>query len=91
MELQLFYYREKNRLIIIESVTSDGQVDGKRHAELKHIFSCSSAPIVFVTAFLTRKNISKYINRIAWETEVWCADAPTHLIYFNGDRFLGPH
>ena len=26
-----------------------------------------------------------------WETEVWVADAPTHLIHFNGRRFLGPY
>jgi adenine-specific DNA-methyltransferase len=28
---------------------------------------------------------------IAWETEVWIADNPSHMIHFNGDRFLGPH
>lgn len=28
---------------------------------------------------------------IAWETEVWIADNPDHMIHFNGDRFLGPH
>ena len=28
---------------------------------------------------------------ISWETEVWCADTPTHLIHFNGKRFLGPY
>jgi len=32
-----------------------------------------------------------YSSEIAWETEVWCADAPTHLIHFNGERFLGPY
>ena len=33
----------------------------------------------------------KYLNDISWETEVWVADAPTHLIHFNGERFLGPY
>ena len=33
----------------------------------------------------------KYLPDIAWETEVWCADAPDHLIHFNGERFLGPY
>ena len=27
---------------------------------------------------------------IAWETEVWIADAPDHLVHFDGDKFLGP-
>lgn len=31
------------------------------------------------------------ISEIAWETEVWVADAPEHLIHFNGIRFLGPY
>ena len=32
-----------------------------------------------------------YLNDLAWETEVWIAAAPTHLVHLNGDRFLGPH
>ncbi|WP_286338729.1 BsuBI/PstI family type II restriction endonuclease [Bacteroides caecimuris] len=27
---------------------------------------------------------------IAWETEVWIAENPDHMIHFNGDRFIGP-
>jgi adenine-specific DNA-methyltransferase len=33
----------------------------------------------------------KYLGDIAWETEVWVAEAPSHLIHFNGERFLGPY
>ncbi|KPF73883.1 MAG: BsuBI/PstI family type II restriction endonuclease [Blastomonas fulva] len=35
--------------------------------------------------------MARYLADIAWETEVWVADAPTHLIHFNGVRFLGPY
>ena len=35
--------------------------------------------------------MGRYLGEIAWETEVWVADAPSHLIHFNGLRFLGPH
>lgn len=28
---------------------------------------------------------------VAWETEVWIADNPDHLVHFNGDKFLGPY
>jgi len=35
--------------------------------------------------------MAKYLAEIAWETEVWVADSPTHLIHFNGQRFLGPY
>ena len=31
------------------------------------------------------------VAEIAWETEVWVAESPDHLIHFNGERFLGPY
>jgi hypothetical protein len=46
---------------------------------------------VYVSAFPNRKVFLKYIEAIAWETEVWIADAPSHMIHFNGARFLGPY
>ena len=30
----------------------------------------------------------QHITDIAWETEVWTADNPDHIIHFNGERFL---
>jgi hypothetical protein len=87
----VLYYPKKNWLILVESVTSHGPVNGKRHAELAKIFSNSSAGIVYVTAFPSRSLMSRYLGDIAWETEVWVAESPSHLIHFNGERFLGPH
>jgi hypothetical protein len=87
----LVHYLEKNWLILIEAVTSHGPVNPKRHNELKTLFKDSKAGLVFVTAFLTRKEMVKYLNEIAWETEVWVAESPNHLIHFNGQRFLGPY
>lgn len=85
------YYPERNWLLLVESVTSHGPVDGKRHAELARLFAGSSAGLVYVTAFPNRAIMGRYLGEIAWETEVWTADAPSHLIHFNGERFLGPH
>jgi len=45
---------------------------------------------VFVTAFLARRDLVKHLSKIAWETEVWVAESGTHMIHFNGERFLGP-
>ncbi len=87
----IIHYTEKNWLVLIEAVTSHGPIDGKRKDELKRLFSNSHAGLVFVTAFLTRGAMVRYLQEISWETEVWVADHPTHLIHFNGDRFLGPH
>jgi hypothetical protein len=87
----VLYHRERNWLILIESVTSHGPVDGKRHAELCGLFAAATAGLVYVTAFPSRSMMSRYLPDIAWETEVWVADAPSHLIHFNGERFLGPY
>jgi len=87
----VLYYPERDWLLLIESVTSHGPVDGKRHAELAKLFANSKVGLVYVTAFPNRAIMSRYLGDIAWETEVWVADAPSHLIHFNGERFLGPY
>ena len=85
------YLDDKNWLILIEAVTSHGPVDRKRQNELRELFSKGSAGLVFVTAFQSRKAMAKYLVDISWETEVWMADSPDHLIHFDGERFLGPY
>lgn len=87
----VMYYPEKNWLVLAEAVTSHGPVDSKRHEELRKLFAGSSAGLVFVSAFPDRRTFTKYLETISWETEVWIADNPTHLIHFNGARFLGPY
>lgn len=87
----VLYFREKKWLLLVESVTSHGPVDGKRHAELTQLFSDAKAGLVYVTAFPNRTVMARYLGEIAWETEVWVADAPSHLIHFDGERFLGPY
>ena len=85
------HFTERNWLVLIEAVTSHGPVNPKRLTELKSLFASSKAGLVFVTAFLNRRGLLKYLGEIAWETEVWVADAPDHMIHFNGERFLGPY
>jgi len=87
----VIYHTEKNWLLLIESVTSHGPVDSKRYEELEFLFSHCTAGLVYVSAFPNRKTFLKYLETIAWETEVWIADAPSHMIHFNGTRFLGPY
>lgn len=82
---------ERNWLLLIEAVTSAGPVDGKRRKELKELFDGCKAGLVFVTAFSTRDAMRGFLTQISWETEVWVAEDPEHLIHFNGERFLGPY
>ncbi len=85
------HHLAKNWLVLIEAVTSHGPVNPKRRQELKELFAGSKAGLVFVTAFHNRHKMMKYLDEISWETEVWVAESPTHLIHFNGERFLGPY
>jgi hypothetical protein len=87
----VLYHTEKNWLLLVESVTSHGPVDGKRHDELSNLFAESKPRLVYVSAFPNRAIMGQYLGEIAWETEVWVADAPSHLIHFDGEHFLGPY
>ncbi len=87
----VIHYPKRNWLILAEAVTSHGPVDAKRHQELKSLFKSCRAGLVFVSAFPDRRTFTKYLETISWETEVWVADNPSHLIHFNGERFLGPY
>jgi len=87
----VLFDEKRSWLLLVESVTSHGPVNPKRHNELTRIFNNSTAGLVFVTAFPNRSIMGRYLSDIAWETEVWVADNPSHLIHFNGERFLGPY
>lgn len=81
----------RNWLLLVEAVTSAGPVDGKRRKELKELFKGCKAGLVFVTAFENRRTMTGFLTQISWETEVWVAEDPDHIIHFDGERFLGPY
>lgn len=85
------YLPAKNWLLLMEAASSHGPVDAKRRRELATLFAGSTAGIVYVSCFPDRATMRRYLAQIAWETEAWCADNPTHLIHFDGERFLGPY
>jgi hypothetical protein len=87
----IIHFTAKNWLLLIEAVTSAGPVDGKRRKELKKLFAGCKAGLVFVTAFETRRSMQSFLAQISWESEVWIAEDPDHMIHFNGERFLGPY
>lgn len=87
----IIYNSTKDWLLLIEAVTSHGPVNPKRRIELEELFAPIRERIVFVTAFPTKSELTRYLADISWETEVWVADNPDHLIHFDGVRFLGPY
>jgi len=86
----VLYDGKRNWLFLIEAVTSHGPMSPKRVVELRKMFSRCSAGLVFVSAFWDFDQFRKHLKDIAWETEVWIAEVPDHLIHYNGDKFLGP-
>jgi len=85
------YMPEKNWLVLLEAASTHGPVDSKRHGELAKLFERSTAGLVYVSCFPSKRTMRKYLSEIAWETDAWCADHPTHMVHFNGERFLGPY
>jgi hypothetical protein len=51
------------------------------------MLSRCKAEKVYITAFRSMQEFRKYSADIAWETEVWIADNPDHMIQFNGRSF----
>jgi hypothetical protein len=85
------YSKKKNWLYLIETVHSYGTMNEERVFELEKVFKNCKAHLIFVTAFATKEDFKKWCMDIAWETEIWTADNPNHLIHFNGDKFFGPY
>jgi len=86
----VLYSEDKNWLYFIESVTSVGPMEPKRIKEIEEMTAGTPAGRIYVTAFLDFKTFKMFSESLAWETEVWIADMPDHMIHLNGDKFLGP-
>ena len=87
------YCESKNLLFLIEAFHSTGEWDEVRVRRIKRKLEESgcSANVVFFTAFENKNAFKQKAKDIAWETEVWIADNPEHLIHFNGYKFLEIH
>ena len=86
----VLYSEGKNGLYSIESVTSVGPMEPKRIKEIEEMITGVTAGKIYVTAFLNFKTFKKFSETLAWETEVWIAEMPDHMIHLNGDKFLVP-
>ncbi|WP_373221420.1 BsuBI/PstI family type II restriction endonuclease [Mediterraneibacter gnavus] len=86
----VLYREDKDWIYFIESVTSVGPMDPKRILEIEDMTKNVTAGKIYVTAFLDFKTYKKFSEELAWETEVWIAELPEHMIHLNGDKFMGP-
>lgn len=86
----VLYSEDKDWLYFVESVTSVGPMEPKRIKEIEEMTASVASGKIYVTAFQDFKTFKKFSETLAWETEVWIADMPDHMIHLNGDKFLGP-
>ena len=86
----VLYREDKDWIYFIESVTSVGPMDPKRILEIEDMTKGVTSGKIYVTAFLDFKTYKKFSEELAWETEVWIAELPEHMIHLNGDKFMGP-
>ena len=87
----VLFLAKKQWVFLIEVVTSHGPISPKRYKELEALLSKSKLGHVYVSVFPDFKEYLRHVRNIAWETEVWIAEAPDHLIHYNGDKFIGPY
>lgn len=86
----VLYLEDKNWLYFIESITSVGPMDPKRIIEIEAMTKNVNAGKIYISAFLDFATFKKFSDQLAWETEVWIANMPDHMIHLNGNKFIGP-
>lgn len=86
----VLYREDKDWIYFVEAVTSVGPMDPKRIQEISAMTQGVHSGKIFVTAFLDFATYKTFASQLAWETEVWIAEMPDHMIHLNGDKFLGP-
>lgn len=85
------YSLSKDWIYLIEAYHTSNPISPERKYELEQLVGNAVDKCIFVTAF---DNFSSYKNcpeELAWETEIWIATDPDHMIHRNGSRFMGPY
>jgi len=86
----ILYREDKDWIYFIEAMDSVGPMSPERVIDIKKMTSGIKSGKIFVTAFLSFAKFKRFSEKLAWETEVWIADMPEHMIHLNGDNFMGP-
>lgn len=86
----ILYRNDKNWLYFIEAADSVGPMSAERVLDINNMTKNVVCGKIFVTAFWDFKKYKRFSEQLAWDTEVWIAEMPDHMIHLNGDKFLGP-
>lgn len=85
------YSESKDWIFLIEAYHSSNPITAERKYELEQMMGNAASKCVFVTAFNNHDAYHSCPEDIAWETEIWIATEPDHMIHRNGHRFMGPY
>ncbi len=83
----LLWEQRSHALFLVEAVTSHGPVSPKRMKELEALLHDCSLHRVYGSAFPDFSEFQRHAQNIAWETEVWLADMPDHMIITTARSF----
>lgn len=81
----ILFDSQSRTLLVVEVVTSSGPITPARLAQLRELSEGPQKLGVqsrFASAFASRRSFRPFLEKIAWETSVWLADEPYHLIHF---------
>lgn len=90
MPAVVLYRRDKDWLYLLEFVTNGSVIDEVRLEELEALTKNVDKQKVFVTAFPNSQSFKDNMDRLAWDTVAWIADAPEHMIHFEKHGTLEP-
>lgn len=85
------YEKERDWLYLIEAVHSSNPIDDMRHLALRELTKEVTCERLFVSAFANSGSFARFSKHISWETAVWIADQPDHLVHFDGSHYLTPY
>ncbi len=87
----ILYDEKHKRILFIEAYTSTGEFTIDRVNFIKDLCKPKNEDmeIAFITAFANTKKMLQVYSRIAWDTDIWVAEDPTHMTHKNGDKFIG--
>lgn len=79
----------KRRLLLLLELNK--LISTRRHTQLERLLMACPARREYVSALSDWRAYSRHGNNVAWETHVWLAEIPEHMIHCNGEKFLRPH
>lgn len=77
----VFWNEVGGSLCVVEAVTTEGAIDGRRHRMLAEWISRSrpDAEVTYVTAFCSWKAASLYMGSLGKGTKAWVLESPLDL------------